>query len=204
LKLSDKDLSDEQLIDLIALDNEEITDVLLERYKPLVKNVAKSMYILGSDYDDLIQEGMIGLLKAVRGFDKEREASFATFARICVSRQLYSYVKASKTKKNYPMNFYVSLYEQAGDTSGDSLVDSLEDIVFDNPEKAVIDEENVKAIEECIRTSLSPMERQVLELHLAGLGIEAIAECLGKSEKSVDNALQRGRTKVREFRRGNA
>ena len=192
-----KDYTDEELI-IRARDGEnEIMEYLMDKYKNLVRSKAATMFILGADKDDLIQEGMIGLFKAVRDYDSGRDASFYTFAELCVSRQMYTALQASGRKKHSPLNTYVSIY-QDGDEEGAGLIDALENKKERNPEEILIDQENVATIERIIENELSFFERQVLELSMTGMGYVEIAKLLGKDGKSTDNALCRVKTKIRK------
>jgi RNA polymerase sporulation-specific sigma factor len=176
-------------------------DYIMDKYKNLVRSKAKSMYILGADREDLIQEGMIGLFKAVRDYDIGRDASFFTFADLCVSRQMYTAVQAAGRKKHAPLNTYISLYATAsekGEGEEWELINSIisrEDL---NPEDMLIDRENVERIERTIDKELSSFEKQVLDLYLTGMTYTQIARVLGKDEKSTDNALQRIKNKVKK------
>ena len=155
------------------------------------------MFILGADKDDLIQEGMIGLFKAVRDYDSGRDASFYTFAELCISRQMYTALQASGRKKHSPLNTYVSIY-QDNDEEGTGLIEALENKKERNPEEILIDQENVATIEKIIENELSSFEKQVLELSMTGMGYIEIAKLLGKDGKSTDNALCRVKTKIRK------
>ena len=205
-------ISDDELIVRLRDGEKEITDFIMNKYKDLVKKKARSMFILGGDNDDLIQEGMVGLFKALRDYDLGRDASFATFADLCVSRQMYTAVQASNRQKHSPLNTYISLY--SGENSENSLeansngtsrkgdetylleVLNLQD--SSSPEDVIIDKENISILEKKIDEALSQFEKEVLELHLTGLGYVEIAKILGKDEKSTDNALQRIRSKIRK------
>ena len=147
------------------------------------------MFLIGGDTDDLIQEGMIGLFKAVRDYRTDSEASFQTFARMCIDRQIYSAVQSSNRQKHIPLNSYVSL----DGTEAENMEESWEE----NPESILIDRENVSALQKKMKKSLSPMEKQVLDLYLEGCDYTRIAELIDKTPKSVDNALQRIRGKIR-------
>lgn len=193
--------SDEELIGRLRDGEESITEYLMNKYKNLVRSKAKSMYILGADNEDLIQEGMIGLFKALRDYDSGRDASFLTFADLCVSRQMYTAVQASKRQKHIPLNTYVSLYGSAGrnhDGEEEELVNVIFDAAEQSPEEVVIDRENVIQLEQMIERELSSFEKQVLDLYLTGMGYQQIAKVLGRDEKSTDNALQRIKTKLRK------
>ena len=195
-------LTDEELITLFRDGDQEAMEMLLNKYKEMVLRKAKSMYILGGDSDDLIQEGMLGLFKAVRDYDSGRDASFRTFAQLCVTRQLYTAVKASSRKKHLPLNTAISLsrpVREDGEEDED-FMDCLEADASSNPEVYLIGQEEMERLEEKIEKELSPFEKQVLELHLTGMGYVEIAHVLNRDEKSTDNALQRIRTKLKKWR----
>lgn len=196
--------SDEELIVRLRDGEQGITDYIMEKYKNLVKSKAQSMYILGADREDLIQEGMIGLFKAIRDYDTGRDASFFTFADLCVSRQMYTAIQAAGRLKNAPLNSYVSLYvDYTQKLDGESteemkLINNLISPSEQNPEALLIDRENVQHMEEVIQKELSAFEKQVLDLYLTGMKYGQIAKVLGRDEKSTDNALQRIKTKIRK------
>ena len=201
MKDSYGEYSDEELIVLLRDGENDITDYIMEKYKGMVKTKAKSMYLLGGDSNDLIQEGMIGLFKAIRDYDIGRDASFATFADLCVARQMYTAVQAAGRKKHAPLNSYVSLYAGNGSDKAEEekeLLDSLVSRDEQNPEELLIDRENVERIEKAIESELSSFERQVLDLYLTGMKYTEIARVLGKDDKSTDKALQRCRSKIRK------
>ncbi len=195
-------ISDEELIVRLRDGEVEITDFLMDKYKNLVKSKAKSMYILGADGEDLIQEGMIGLFKALRDYDIGRDASFLTFADLCISRQMYTAVQASRRKKHKPLNTYISLYSdvrERGENGGEEteLVNVLSSLSDRSPEEAWIDKESVELLEKTIEKELSNFEKQVFDLYLTGMGYVQIAKVLGRDDKSTDNALQRIKSKLR-------
>ncbi|MCH5253315.1 MAG: RNA polymerase sporulation sigma factor SigH [Lachnospiraceae bacterium] len=195
--------SDEELMIRLRDGETGIMDFIMNKYKNLVRSKAQSMYILGADNDDLIQEGMIGLFKAVRDFDSGRDASFYTFADLCISRQMYTAVQASRRQKHIPLNTYVSLYattkEDPERSEGDmTLVNMLALKAEQSPEEMLIDKENVEQLEKTIEKELSGFEKQVLDLYLTGMRYTQIAKVLGRDEKSTDNALQRIKTKLRK------
>lgn len=191
-------LKDEELIKLYRDGNEDAIDIIFERYKYLVRKKAKAMYIAGGDNDDLIQEGMIGLYKAVRDYNEDRQASFATFAGMCINRHMMSAVTASNRKKNIPLNSYVSFDAPAdGDEqSGTKLVEVLKPDNEQNPEYMFIDREHTRLLEDKIISALSVYEKKVLDMYLEGKEYIEIAKELNKQPKSVDNAIQRIRIKV--------
>ena len=191
-----KNLTDEELIEQLRLGDERIVDFILDKYKPLVRKKANTMYLIGGDTDDLIQEGMIGLFKAIRDYNKEKESSFFHFAELCISRQLYTVVEAYNRKKHAPLNSYVSLYSGTNE-DGVVLADSLTASVTEDPEQLMIDQENMLLFLEKVKERLSKMEAQVLDYYLTGLNYQQIAEEMKKSPKAIDNALQRIKVKIR-------
>ena len=195
-----ENISDEELISRLRDGEEDIIDYIIEKYKGLVKQKAKSMYLLGADHDDLLQEGMIGLYKAVRDYDFGRDASFFTFAELCITRQLYTAVQASQRKKHSFLNGYVSLYEKQGeqDENQTELLQVLSSETKD-PEELTIDRENLEQFEQAIEQEMSTFEKQVMELILIGMKYTEIARVLGKTDKAIDNAIQRIRTKVKRI-----
>ncbi|MCM1144923.1 MAG: RNA polymerase sporulation sigma factor SigH [Blautia sp.] len=195
--------SDEELMIRLRDGESGIMDFIMDKYKNLVRSKARSMYILGADNDDLIQEGMIGLFKAVRDFDSGRDASFFTFADLCISRQMYTAVQASRRQKHIPLNTYISLYATARENSGQNeeeaaLVNMLALKSEQSPEELLIDKENVAHLERIIEKELSSFEKQVLDLYLTGMRYAQIARVLGRDEKSTDNALQRIKNKLKK------
>ena len=192
-------MTDEQLIDELRGGDQGVMDFVMVKYKSMVRKKARAMYLLGGENEDLIQEGMIGLIKAVRDYNPEQGASFQSFAELCVSRQMYSAIEASKRKKHLPLNSYVSLYE-SGDAEGNDkktpLIDMIEPVRENDPETLYFSREYTEAFVEQLKEQLSPLENHVLYLHLVGTDYRTIAEILEKSPKSIDNALQRIRTKA--------
>ena len=174
--------TDEELIAELRDNRDEIIDYLLEKYKSLVRKHANALYLIGGDTDDLIQEGMIGLFKAIREYQPGHEASFYHFADLCIARQMYTAVEASNRKKHAPLNSYISLYD---DPDAD-----------ENPEHLLIGKENIEQKLEMLSKKLSKMEKQVFDYMLEGLNYRQIAERMGKSPKAIDNAIQRMRGKI--------
>ncbi len=189
------DFTDEQLIERLRSGETQIMEYILDKYKPLVRKKANAMYLIGGETDDLIQEGMIGLFKAIRDYDAGREASFFHFAELCISRQLYNAVEASNRKKHAPLNSYVSFYA-GSEEEGQSLLDSLSSGEIGNPEDMIISQENAKQFWKQLRERLSGMEQQVLDEYLSGFNYKQIAQRMGKSPKAIDNALQRIKGKI--------
>ena len=193
-----KQCSDEELIVRYRDGDTDAMDFIFERYKHLVRKKAKAMFLAGGDNDDLIQEGMIGLYKAIRDYNTDREASFATFASMCINRQMITSVAASNRKKNMPLNTYVSYDMPAGgdEDSDMRLVDILQSQTELNPEKLLIDKEHNWDLKSRLKEVLSTFEQQVLTYYLEGMDYTAIAKKMQKPPKSVDNALQRIRSKA--------
>ena len=185
--------ADETLIRRLRAGESAIADYLMEKYKGLVKKKARAMFLIGGDTDDLIQEGMIGLFKAVRDYQPDREASFQSFANLCIDRQIYSAIKSSNRQKHQPLNTYVSLSSETEEDLRDTYAE------HDNPESILIDRENVSALENEMEKSLSSLENRVLHLYLEGNSYIEIAEILGKTPKSIDNALRRIRKKIKKY-----
>ena len=196
------ELSDELLIESLRDGDEDVVEYLMDKYKNLVRSKAKSMFILGADTEDLIQEGMIGLFKAVRDYDLGRDASFYTFADLCISRQMYTAVQSSNRKKHMPLNSYISLYSirEDGENSdeGEEFINILDNVKIKNPEQVLIDKENVLSLEKIIEEELSSFEKQVFDLYITGMSYSEIAKVLGRDERSTDNALQRTKAKIRK------
>ena len=191
-------LTDEELIEKLRAGESGVMDFLLEKYKYLVRKKANAVFLLGGDTDDLVQEGMIGLFKAVRDFDCS-QGSFYYFADLCIGRQIYHAIEAASRKKHGPLNSYISLSEDASDTSGVPLAESIS-WREDNPEQILIERENVAQFLEEIRANLSPLEQKVLTDYLDGMNYRQIAEKWNKPEKSIDNALQRIKSKGQKLR----
>jgi RNA polymerase sporulation-specific sigma factor len=180
--------SDEELIAKLRDGENEITDYILEKYKPLVRRCTNAMFLIGGETEDLIQEGMIGLFKAIRDFRQDRNVSFFAFARLCINRQLGTAIQSSNRRKHQPLNSYISLSEQGSDVACP---------LAESPEQAVIEQEVWEEYKKRLAGMLSRMEREVLDLYLDGCSYTQIAAKMGKSPKSIDNALQRIRQKIK-------
>lgn len=195
------DLCDEDLIEIIHAGDDLAMEFLITKYKNLVKKKSNAYYIIGADKDDLIQEGMIGLFKAIREFDHTKDAKFITFADLCVARQIFTAVRASNRLKHLPLNSYISLNKSVFQEENDNTeIGDL--VVLDNvesPEDLVISKENLERIERELEQTLSEFEKEVLFLYLEGQGYAKIAKIIGKQAKSIDNALQRIKKKVSEI-----
>lgn len=195
--------SDEELIARLneggqaSMSCEPIMDYILDKYKPLVRKCAGALYLIGGETDDLIQEGMIGLFKAIRDY-QPKDAAFYHFAKLCIERQMYTAVEASRRKKHAPLNSYVSLYDDFGG-DGAVLADVLSGGADENPEHLLIDREGARQKLMALAQTLSKMEKQVFDYMLEGLNYRQIADQMGKSPKAVDNAIQRMKKKAEEM-----
>lgn len=182
-----KDFSDEELICRLRAGESSIEEYLLEKYKPFVKSKSRALFLVGGDKEDLIQEGMIGLFKAIRDYNPENGAPFAAFAKLCVERQIYTAIEAAGRMKNAPLNAYISLSEES-----ETLMDG-------GIEDEVIEKTSFQQMYLAAQAHLSKMEKEVLSFFLEGKEYTEIAEILGKTDKSIDNALQRIKTKIRKI-----
>jgi RNA polymerase sporulation-specific sigma factor len=173
-------------------------DALLRRYTGFVRLKASSYFIAGGDSDDLIQEGLVGLYKAVRDFRTDKETSFRSFAELCITRQIITAIKTATRFKHAPLNTYVSFsHTPAGQEDGDcTLGDALPGPAVDDPAICVISTEELQSLVFCLGTGLSPLESDALRLYLEGNSYEEMAEGLGCDTKTIDNALQRVKRKV--------
>lgn len=194
-----EDIRDEELLGQLSAGNDSITEYLCKKYKHLVMKKANALYLIGAEKEDLIQEGMIGLFKAIRDYSPEKEASFYHFAELCISRQMYHAIEASQRLKHAPLNSYVSLSAQSTEESGLTYGDLIGDTSEHNPERLLIEWENYRDLFARMKQSLSPMEKRVCDLYLQGMDYRQIAEYMGKTPKSIDNALQRIRKKISAY-----
>ncbi len=191
--------TDEQLVEYILAGDPEAMEFLMNKYKNLVRSRARTLFLVGADKEDLIQEGMIGLYKAIRDFKSEKNTSFRNFADLCINRQMYSAIKGSNTKKNQPLNNYISFDSMEGTEGQESPVEQLFGINFEknkNPEQLVIDKESADVLECTLVGHLSELEKQVLHFYMKDMNYSQIAMALGKEPKAVDNALQRIKKKL--------
>ena len=192
--------SDEALLALLRQGDEEAEWELYDRYKLLVRARARTFFLVGADNEDLVQEGMLGLYKAVCEYDGSKNASFRSFAELCITRQILTAIKGATRKKHQPLNTYVSLDKpvyEPGSTDR-TLMDVLSGMGVSDPEEMLIGRENMEAVARDIREKLSPLEKQVLGLYLEGLSYQQIGQLLNKPPKSIDNAIQRVKKKLEE------
>lgn len=187
--------TDEQLLSRLKHGEDHIVDYIMEKYKYLVRKNAKAMFLIGADTEDLLQEGMIGLFKAVRDFDISKDVSFYSFANMCINRQIYSAIKASNRKKHLPLNTYISLYSQENGEEA-QLIEQVISTDSDNPEVQIISKENYEDLRAKVYDRLSSFEKEVLNYYLDDYSYEDISNKMGKPKKSIDNAIQRIRGKI--------
>lgn len=194
-----KDVSDEELVKLIKQDNnKEALEYLLDKYKELVNMKVGKYFIIGAEREDMIQEGMIGLYKAVQNFEGDKQSSFKSFANMCIERQMITAIKTSNRQKHMPLNGYLSLNSSAGeeDDDGKDLMEIFNANLIEDPLETITKKEYYKNIENTIDKSLSEFEKQVLKRFINGESYEQIATKLDTQAKSVDNAIQRIRKKA--------
>lgn len=190
-------MSDEEVVELSASGDRRATEYILSKYKNLVKSRAKSYFIAGADHDDIVQEGMIGLFKAVRDFDITKQPTFRGFAEICVKRQIITAIKAAGRQKHMPLNSYVSLSDPVYEDNADrTLVDMIAERQSADPEEMFLRRERAEMINAEIEDKLSDLEKTVLSLYLGGMNYQEIAAELKRTPKSIDNALQRVKHKL--------
>lgn len=190
-------LSDEELIVRIQEGGTDALDFLITKYQPFVKMKARSYFMTGGDREDIIQEGMIGLYKAIRDFRMDRLSSFRAFAELCITRQIITAIKTATRQKHIPLNTSVSLDKPVYDEESDrTLLDVIGGSVLDDPEDLMIHKEDFIQMEGEINKVLSELEKQVLSLYLEGQSYQEISDELNRQVKSVDNALQRIKRKL--------
>lgn len=199
--MSETKLSDEDLIERFRSGDKISFELLLERYKNVVRGKTKLLFLIGGERDDLIQEGMIGLYKAVQSFESGRGVPFAGFADMCIEHQMQSAILKAARKKNGPLNDAVSYFSTIKKDDGEEypLEVALSDNNLSNPEYQIVDAVSAQMIQQKIMMALSPYERNVLLLHMDGMPYTQIAEMLGKTPKSVDNALNRIKKKIAQI-----
>ena len=194
-------LTDEQVVAIAQRDGEDdALEYLLNKYKNFVKTKARSYFLIGADHEDIVQEGMIGLYKAIRDYREDRLSSFRAFAELCITRQIITAIKTATRQKHIPLNSYISLnrpiYEEDSDRT---LLDVITEDSPNNPEEVFIDREDYAVIEGRIGMMLSPLEREVLVRYVEGKSYVEIAAEMNRHVKSVDNALQRIKRKLQKY-----
>lgn len=190
-------MPDEQIV-FLARENDGLAlEYLFNKYKNFVRSKARSYFLIGADREDIVQEGMIGLYKAIRDYRQDKLSSFRAFAELCITRQIITAIKTATRQKHIPLNFYVSLNKPLfDDESGRMLIDVLTATKITNPEELIIGQEEMRAIENRIGETLSQFEWMVLSSYLQGRSYQEIATDLQRHVKSIDNALQRVKRKL--------
>jgi len=195
-----KELTDEEIVQLCHNGDSMAEEFLLNKYKNFVRSKARSYFLIGADHEDIVQEGMIGLYKAIRDFKQEKLSSFRAFAELCITRQIITAIKTATRQKHIPLNSYVSLNKPLYDEESDrTLLDILMEGTTSNPEEMIINQENLGTIHQKINEVLSGLEQEVLTAYLDGKSYQEIAEALGRHVKSIDNALQRVKRKLEKY-----
>ncbi len=195
-----ENMIDEEIVALAAEGEVFAEEYIINKYKAQVKAKTKSYFLIGADRDDIYQEGMIGLYKAIRDFKSDKLASFRAFAELCITRQIITAIKTATRQKHIPLNSYVSLNKPIYDEESDrTLMDVLSTMHISDPEELIISKEEKQKIEDKMNEVLSPLEIQVIKLYLDGKSYQEIAEELDRHSKSIDNALQRVKRKLEKF-----
>lgn len=198
------DLTDERIVELSHEGDATAEEYLLDKYKNFVRSKARSYFLVGADHEDIVQEGMIGLYKAIRDYRPDKLSSFRAFAELCITRQIITAIKTATRQKHIPLNNYVSLNKPLYDEESDrTLLDVIIEGRTSDPEEMIINMENVGNIRTKINEVLSGLEQEVLNAYLDGKSYQEIAELLGRHVKSIDNALQRVKRKLFKFREEN-
>ena len=193
------ELPDEQVVLLARKGDQKAMDYIVGKYTNFVKMRSGPYFLAGAEREDLVQDGLIGLYKAIKSFDGERCASFKTFAEVCVVRQMITAVKSSTRKKNSPLNYYISIHDSRRDDEETGFFSALEDMRNVNPESIMIEKETAQGMESEIERLLSGFENQVLALYLQGVPYKEIAVQLERTPKAVDNALTRIKQKIEHY-----
>ncbi len=200
-----RDRSDEEIVSLCHEGDDMAEEYLLDKYKNFVRSKARSYFLIGADHEDIVQEGMIGLYKAIRDFRPEKLSSFRAFAELCITRQIITAIKTATRQKHIPLNSYISLNKPLYDEESDrTLLDVLVEGRVSNPEEIIINREDLVNIHEKINDVLSGLEQDVLNAYLDGKSYQEIAVALGRHVKSIDNALQRVKRKLEKYLDENA
>jgi len=193
-------LTDEEVVEMSHQGEPLAEDYLLDKYKNFVRAKARSYFLIGADHEDIVQEGMIGLYKAIRDYRPEKLSSFRAFAELCITRQIITAIKTATRQKHIPLNSYISLNKPLYDEESDrTLMDVIMEGKVSNPEEIIINREDLTNINEKIKEVLSGLEQEVLSAYLDGKSYQEIAESLGRHVKSIDNALQRVKRKLEKY-----
>ncbi len=193
-------MEDEDVVEAAQKNDDTALEYLIYKYKNYVKLKARSYYLIGADKEDIIQEGMIGLYKAIRDYDRNRKTTFRAFAEICITRQIITAIKTATRQKHIPLNSYISLNKPAYNEESDrTLLDVLSELKVCDPEELMIGKEELDLIETKMGESLSELEMEVFMSYVDGKSYQEIAACLDKHVKCVDNALQRVKKKLEKI-----
>ena len=193
-------MTDEEIVDLAQAADGAALEYLLNKYKNFVRTKARSYFLIGADHEDIVQEGMIGLYKAIRDYRPDKLKSFRAFAELCITRQIITAIKTATRQKHIPLNNYVSLNRPLYDEDSDrTLLDLISEDAPTNPEEMMIDQENLVVIEGRIGEMLSDLEKEVLLHYMEGKSYVEISEAMGRHVKSIDNALQRIKRKLLKY-----
>lgn len=192
--------SDEEIVEAVRNDDSMALEYLINKYKNFVRAKARSYFLIGADREDIVQEGMIGLYKAIRDFKGDKLASFKAFAELCITRQIITAIKTATRQKHIPLNSYVSLDKPIYDEDSDrTLLDVICGTRVSDPEELIINQEEFVGLEDKMSEILSDLERKVLMLYLDGRSYQEIAVDLDRHVKSIDNALQRVKRKLEKY-----
>lgn len=193
-------LKDEEIVELCHDGDSLAEEYLLSKYKNFVRSKARSYFLIGADHEDIVQEGMIGLYKAIRDYRTEKLSSFRAFAELCITRQIITAIKTATRQKHIPLNSYVSLNKPLYDEESDrTLMDVIMEGKLSNPEDLIISQEELESIHRKINEVLSGLEQEVLNLYLDGKSYQEIGQQLNRHVKSIDNALQRVKRKLEKY-----
>jgi len=193
-------MDDEQLVEMVHKGDSEALDYLIHKYRQFVRAKARSYFLIGADREDIVQEGMIGLFKAIRDYKDDKSSSFKAFAELCITRQIITAIKTATRQKHIPLNSYVSLDKPVYDEESDrTLMDMLTETKSLDPEELIINQEEFDHIEIKMAELLSDLEREVLALYLDGQSYQEISGELNRHVKSIDNALQRVKRKLEKY-----
>ena len=193
-------MGDDKILEQIKSGNNFALEFLINKYKNFVRSKAKTYFLIGADKEDIVQEGMIGLFKAIRDFNDEKSVSFRAFAEICITRQIITAIKTATRQKHMPLNLYISLNKPVFEEEGErALIETINNDRNSDPEYLFISKEELNGIEGKMNEILSPLELEVLYSYLNGSSYQEIAVTLDKPVKSIDNALQRVKKKLEKY-----
>ena len=194
-----KNMEEKDILILAQSGNMEAVEFLLNKYKNFVKSKSRTYFLVGAEKSDIVQEGMIGLYKAIKDYNPKGGSSFRSFADLCITRQIITAIKTATRLKHMPLNSYISLNKSADDENENTMIESLLEIQHPDPEEIMINKERLGILEEQLKNCLSKYETSVLKRYAMGKSYVEIAKELEKSEKSIDNALQRIKKKLEKL-----